>query len=108
MKTLKSKYRQGNLRNRWKIQQCRSEKFFFDYRKECEHCEAREYCHSEVVQPYYVNVASSVLVFADSFENAKGYAGKGHGWLLDKEIISGLPVEVKVVDDCVTFKTCDA
>jgi hypothetical protein len=107
MKTLKSKYSQGNLKNRWKIQQCRSEKLYFDYHKDCEHCEARAYCHSEDVQPYYINIASSMLIFADSFENAKEYAGKGHGWLLDKEIISGLPVDVEVVGDSITFKSCD-
>ena len=107
MKTLKSKYSQGNLRYKWKIQQCISEKQYFDYDKDCENCEARAYCHAEGVQPYYVNIASSVLIFADSYENAKNYAGKGHGWLLDKEIVSSLPVELKVVNDRVTFKACD-
>jgi hypothetical protein len=118
MKTLKSKYSRGNIRHKWKIQQCRSEKQYFDYDKDCEkqyfdydkdceNCEASEYCRTEDVQPYYVNIASSVLIFADSYENAKTYAGNGHGWLLDKEIVSGLPVDLKVVEDRVTFKACD-
>ena len=107
MKTLKSKYSQGNLRYKWKIQQCRSEKQYFDYDKDCENCEARAYCDAEGVQPYYVNISSSVLIFADSYENALNYAGKGHGWLLDKEIVSGLPVELKVVNDHVTFRAFD-
>jgi hypothetical protein len=107
MKTLKSKYRHGNLRHKWKIQQCRSEKQYFDYDKDCENCEAREYCQADIIQPYYINVASSVLIFADTYENAKQYVGRGHGWLLDREIVSGLPVEVKVVNDRVTFKSCE-
>ena len=107
MKTLKSKYSQGNLKNKWKIQQCRSEKQYFDYEKDCENCEAREQCNAEDIQPYYVNIASSVLIFADTYENAKTYAGNGHGWLLDKEIVSGLPVDLKVAEDRVKLRACD-
>jgi hypothetical protein len=107
MKTLRSKYSQGDIKKKWKIHQCLSEKLYFDYPKDCDNCEARDYCYSEDVQPYYINIASSILTFADSFENAKEYAGKGHGWLLDKEIISGLPVDVKVIDDCVSLQACD-
>ena len=107
MKTLKSKYVQGNLKHKWKIQQCRSEKQYFDYEKDCKNCEARDCCRAEDVQPYYVNIASCVLIFADSYENAKNYAGNGHGWLLDKEIVSGLPVDLKVIDDQVTLRACD-
>ena len=104
MKTLRSKYSQGDLRRKWKIQQCQSEKMYFDYHKDCEHCPGRTYCYSENFQPYYINVSSSMLIFADSYENAKEYASKGHGWLLEKESISGLPIDLNVIDDLVTFK----
>ena len=107
MKTLKSKYSHGSIRNKWKIQQCRSEKQYFDYDKDCKNCEARDYCNAESLQPYFINIASSVLIFADSYENAKNYADHGHGWLLDREIVSGLPIEVKVINDRVTFKACE-
>lgn len=107
MKTLKSKYSQGSIRHKWKIQQCRSEKQYFDYTKDCDNCEAREYCMTDNIQPYYINIASSVLIFADTYENAKNYVGRGHGWLLDKEIISGLPIELKVAGDRVTFRACE-
>jgi hypothetical protein len=107
MKKLSSKYSRGNLRNKWKVQQCQCERKYFGYEKDCEKCEGREYCYSEEFQPYYVNVASSVLVFADSFDNAREYAGKGHGWVLDKEIVSGLPVELNVSRNLITFKAAE-
>lgn len=101
---LKSKYSQSNLKNKWKIQQCRSEKLYFGYSKDCDNCKARSFCRSSESHPYYVNVSSSMLIFADSFENAKEYAARGHGWLLEKEIISGLPIELDVAGDSVSFK----
>jgi len=104
MRTLKSKYQQGNLKNKWKIQQCQSEKVYFDYHKDCQNCEGRFYCYKERFQPYYVSVASSMLIFADSFENAKEYAKNGHGWLIERESIDGMPVEIKVKKNKVTFK----
>jgi hypothetical protein len=104
MRTLKSKYQQGDLRNKWKIQQCQSEKVYFDYHKECQNCEGRSYCLRERFQPYYVSVASSMLIFADSFENAKEYARNGHGWLIERESIDGMPVEIRVAQDKVTFE----
>ena len=104
MRTLTSKYRQGDLRNKWKIQQCQSEKLYFDYRKDCRDCAGRNYCYKGRFQPYYVNVASSMLIFADSFENAKEYAKNGHGWLIERESIDGMPVALKVKDNTVTFQ----
>ena len=106
MKTLRSKYSQGDIKNKWKIQQCQSEKLYFNYHKDCEHCEGRAYCYSEEFRPYYVNVSSSMLIFADTYENARAYAGKGHGWLIEKESISGLPVALNVDGDCITFQPC--
>ncbi len=104
MRTFQSKYNRGDLKNKWKIQQCQSEKKFFDCRKDCNNCEGREYCLKERFQPYCVSVASSMLIFADSFENAKEYAKNGHGWLIERESIGGMPVELKVKDDRVTFR----
>ena len=104
MRILKSKYRQGDRKNKWKIQQCQSEKVYFDYRKDCKNCKGRTYCYQERFQPYYVSVASSMLIFADNFENAKEYAKNGHGWLIDRESIDGMPVEIKVKNNKVTFK----
>jgi hypothetical protein len=104
MRTFKSKYQQGDLRNKWKIQQCQSEKVYFDYHKDCQNCEGRSYCYRERFQPYYVSVESSMLIFADSFENAKEYAKNGHGWLIERESIDGMPVEISVAGDRVTFQ----
>jgi hypothetical protein len=103
MRTFRSKYHQGDLNNKWKIQQCQSEKVYFDYRKDCKDCEGRFYCFTKRFKPYFVNVTSSMLIFADSFENAKDYAEKGHGWLIDRESTDGLPVELKVKENKVTF-----
>jgi len=104
MKTLKSKYKQGDLKNRWKVQQCRCEKDYFDYHKDCEHCEAKEYCYSEQLQPYFINVTNSMLIFADNYDNAKEYAGQGHGWLLDRESVEGMPVQITIEDGKVSFR----
>ena len=104
MRKFKSKYRQGNLKNKWKIQQCQSEKLYFNYHKDCKSCDGRFYCYRERFQPYCVSVASSMLIFADTFENAKEYARRGHGWLIERESVDGMPVEIKVKENLVTFK----
>jgi hypothetical protein len=103
MRTFKSKYNRGDLQNKWKIQQCQSEKVYFDYRKDCQVCEGKYYCFTQRFKPYFVNVTSSMLIFADSFQNAKDYAQKGHGWLIDRESVDGIPVELKVGEKKVTF-----
>jgi hypothetical protein len=104
MRTFKSKYRQGNLKNKWKIQQCQSEKLYFNYQKDCKSCDGRFYCYREKFQPYCVSVASHMLIFADSFENAKEYARNGHGWLIEKESLDGMPVKVNIKDKRITFQ----
>lgn len=103
MRTLRSKYKQGNIRNKWKIQQCQCEKVYFNYHKECDSCEGRDYCRSEKFHPYYIVVAKSMLVFADTCENAKEYASQGHGWLLVREGVNGIPIDVKVENGRVTL-----
>ena len=103
MLTLKSKYKQGNLKHKWKIQQCQCEKNYFDYHKDCDNCEGKDYCSSEKFRPYYIVVAKSMLVFADSYENAKEYASQGHGWLLVREGTDGIPIELNVQDGRVTL-----
>jgi hypothetical protein len=103
MKTLRSKYKQGDNRNKWKIQQCQCEKIYFNYHKDCKSCEGRDYCSSEKFRPYYIVVAKSMLVFADTYENAKEYASQGHGWLLVREGVDGIPIEVEVKNGRVTL-----
>ncbi len=104
MRTFKSKYRQGNLKNKWKIQQCQSEKLYLNLHKDCKSCDGRFYCYQEQFQPYCVSVASHMLIFADNFENAKEYARNGHGWLIERESIDGMPVQINVKENLVTFK----
>ena len=103
MKTLRSKYKQGDNRNKWKIQQCQCEKDYFNYHKDCKSCEGRDYCTSEKFRPYYIVVAKSMLVFADTYENAKEYASQGHGWLLVREGVDGIPIDVEVNNGRVTL-----
>lgn len=103
MKTLRSKYKQGDNRNKWKIQQCQCEKDYFNYHKDCKSCEGRDYCTSEKFRPYYIVVAKSMLVFADTYENAKEYASQGHGWLLVREGVDGIPIDVEVENGRVTL-----
>ena len=104
MKTLKSKYRQGDPKNPWKIHQCQCEREYFDYPKDCEGCEAREICGTEELRPFFINVTNSMLVFADTYETAKHYANRGHGWLLDRESVEGMPVQLTVKDRQVSFR----
>ena len=96
MLTLKSKYKQGTVKNKWKIQQCQCEKKHFNYQKDCDNCEGKDYCSSEEFRPYYIVVAKSMLVFADNYENAKEYASQGHGWMLVREGVDGIPIDVNV------------
>ena len=103
MKTLRSKYKQGDNRNKWKIQQCQCEKDYFNYHKDCKSCEGRDYCTLEKFRPYYIVVAKSMLVFADTYENAKEYASQGHGWLLVREGVDGIPIDVEVKNGRVTL-----
>ena len=58
MLTLKSKYKQGNVKNKWKIQQCQCERDYFDYKKDCENCDGKDYCASEKFRPFYIVVAT--------------------------------------------------
>ena len=105
MRTIRSKYKQGNLKRKWKIQQCQCEKVYFDYQKDCDGCAGKLYCCSEKFYPFYVEVSNRMLVFADTFENAKEYACQGHGWLLERESINGMPMDIKVEDNHVSLKT---
>ena len=98
MLTLKSKYKQGTVKNKWKIQQCQCERDYFDYQKDCANCEGKDYCSSEKFRPFYIVVAKSMLVFANDYENAKEYASQGHGWMLVREGVDGIPIDVKVED----------
>ena len=104
MKTLKSKYKQGNTRNKWKIQQCQSEKLYFGYHKNCDNCDGQTYCYSMRFRPFYVEVANRMLVFADTFDNAKEYATKGHGWLIERESVRGMLLNIKLEDDYLHFE----
>ena len=103
MLTVKSKSKPGTVKNQWKIQQCQCERDYFEYRKNCDDCEGREYCDSTKFRPYYIVVAKSMLVFADSYDNAKDYASQGHGWMLVREGVDGIPIDVNVKEGKVSL-----
>jgi hypothetical protein len=93
---IRSKYRQGTLRSKWRIQQCQGEKDCFKILdKDCDTCRGKSYCYTNRVRPYEIKVESTVVVFADTYENAREYAGKGHGWCMGSKSVNGLPIKIK-------------
>lgn len=104
MGVIRPKYHQGTLRTKWKIQQCQGERDYFKIpNKDCDNCPGRSYCFTNRFRPFNIKVTGRVVVFADTFENAKEYAGKGYGWVMEKDGVDGFLIKVKIEGDQISM-----
>lgn len=103
MGTISSKYNQGSPKTKWRIDQCKGERDFFGFDKDCKNCKGKFHCESIRIRPFGVDVLNRVLVFAETEEDAEKYADKGHGHTLSgyREVDKVMPYEVEIRDDVI-------
>ncbi len=73
----KSRYHQEKTKLRFS--QCQGEKVYFGFDKDCDNCPGKVECYTTKARPFGVDVLNTVLVFAETKEEAESYAARGHG-----------------------------
>jgi hypothetical protein len=104
--TIRPKYHQGTPKEKWKIQQCKGEKVYFGFNKDCGSCKGKFHCETVRIRLFGVEVHDEVLVFGETKEDAKEYALKRHGQSSPRYrgIDSVIPYKVKIEGNQISFK----
>ncbi len=101
---IRSKYHQGTLKSRWKIQQCQGEQIHFGYKKDCSNCDGRHYCYSTRFYPCIIELTTKTIIFAETKEEAEDYVAKGYGWRTDWKCDGHIPIKIKNEGDKLSWE----
>jgi hypothetical protein len=86
-KFYREKYNSQNVKNMRQMHQCKGERDYFGYLKDCDKCKLKYTCIcTPNLSPFVVDTYNRKIVFADNLDDACEYVEKGLGELYETKI----------------------